>query len=145
MAGTDPWITLGRKRDDTFKNVTLPLNETYAALANGKIVGVIIVAMPIPLIKGYIPGLAVDHAWRNRGIGAKLLRFAEERTSPANRRTSSSAFHRSTPMRSAFYKRMGYERIGELKDYMIPGASEILMRKTTGAWSTFRPSPAASE
>lgn len=36
------------------------------------------------------------------------------------------------------YERLGYQKVGELRDLIVPGASEHLMRKTTGAWSTFR-------
>lgn len=31
-----------------------------------------------------------------------------------------------------WYQRMGYQAIGELKDYLVAGHSEILMRKTIG-------------
>jgi len=36
------------------------------------------------------------------------------------------------PRARALYERLGYEMIGELKDYLIEGASELLMRKTIG-------------
>jgi ribosomal protein S18 acetylase RimI-like enzyme len=31
-----------------------------------------------------------------------------------------------------FYARLGYEQVGELKDYVVRGHSEFLMRKTIG-------------
>jgi len=37
------------------------------------------------------------------------------------------------------YARLGYQRIGELTDFIIPGAGEILMRKTLGPKATFAP------
>jgi len=30
------------------------------------------------------------------------------------------------------YERLGYEVVGELKDYIVPGHSEMLLRKTIG-------------
>lgn len=33
------------------------------------------------------------------------------------------------PRARALYERLGYELIGELKDFVIDGASELLMRK----------------
>ena len=30
-----------------------------------------------------------------------------------------------------------YEQVGELKDFVIAGASELLMRKTKGPWQTY--------
>jgi ribosomal protein S18 acetylase RimI-like enzyme len=36
------------------------------------------------------------------------------------------------------YLRLGYEVIGELKDYLVRGHSEILLRKSKGPWGEFR-------
>jgi ribosomal protein S18 acetylase RimI-like enzyme len=36
------------------------------------------------------------------------------------------------------YERLGYQVIGELEDYVIPGHSEILLRKTIGPLTEFR-------
>jgi ribosomal protein S18 acetylase RimI-like enzyme len=37
------------------------------------------------------------------------------------------------------YQRLGYERVGELPDYVVKGYSEILMRKTRGPIFDFKP------
>jgi len=42
------------------------------------------------------------------------------------------------------YQRLGYEVVGELRDYLVRGHSEILLRKTRGPWTEFA-SPAATE
>src|SRR5437667_12285682 len=78
MACTDPWKRLGRTYDDTLKTVNSP-SEVYVAVDGEEVVGLVIVAMNIPLIKGYILGLAVKENYRGCGIGTRLLRFAEER------------------------------------------------------------------
>jgi ribosomal protein S18 acetylase RimI-like enzyme len=36
------------------------------------------------------------------------------------------------------YERLGYEVVGELKDYIVAGHSEILLRKTIGPLTGFR-------
>jgi ribosomal protein S18 acetylase RimI-like enzyme len=36
------------------------------------------------------------------------------------------------------YERLGYQTIGELKDYIVSGHSEILLRKTIGPLSEFK-------
>jgi hypothetical protein len=36
MAGTEPWITLGRNAEQTYRNVTLPQQESYVALIDGE-------------------------------------------------------------------------------------------------------------
>ena len=91
MASTDPWITYGRTRENTFATVSNPQAESYAAVAaDGEIVGVVIVAMRVPLISGYVCGLAVKPSHRNRGIGTRSC-GTPRRASSANRPTSSSA------------------------------------------------------
>jgi ribosomal protein S18 acetylase RimI-like enzyme len=99
----------------------------------------VIVALPIPVIKGYISGLAVRADFRNRGIGAKLMAYAEQRIF----QESPNVFLCVTSFNHAaqrFYKRIGYQVVGELTEFSIPGHGEILMRKTLGPWSTFQPS-----
>jgi [ribosomal protein S18]-alanine N-acetyltransferase len=143
MAGTDPWITLGRNAEQTYRNVTLPQQESYVGIIDGKVVGVVIVALPIPLIKGYISGLAVKQEYRNRGIGAKLMNAAEERIfreSP-NVFLCVSSFNRDA---KRFYERIGYHVVGELTEFAISDHHEILMRKTIGPWSGFVPVPQSS-
>jgi ribosomal protein S18 acetylase RimI-like enzyme len=41
------------------------------------------------------------------------------------------------------YERLGYQRIGELTDYIVAGQSEILLRKTIGPLTGFRLSAGA--
>jgi len=36
-----------------------------------------------------------------------------------------------------FYEKLGYETVGELRDYIIKGRSEILLRKTVGPLAEF--------
>ena len=41
------------------------------------------------------------------------------------------------PRARALYKRLGYARVGELPDYLIPGHSEVIFRKTIGSFDEF--------
>jgi len=57
--------------------------------------------------------------------------FAEERIlrqSPNVFLCVSSFNHRA----QTFYERLGYQRVGELPDFLVQGQAEILMRKTRG-------------
>jgi ribosomal protein S18 acetylase RimI-like enzyme len=137
MASTDPWITLQRTRDDTFKVVTNPAAHTFAVDIDGRIAGLVVIAQNVPLLGGYIMTLAVAPAYRNCGIGKRLLAFAEDlifRDSP-NVFLCVSSFNHDA---QRFYERLGYERIGELKNFIIEGAGEILMRKTLGPKTQFK-------
>jgi len=136
MAATDPWITLARTRNDTHKVVTNPSAQTHVAEINGQIVGLVVIATNVPLLGGYVMTLAVHPDRRNHGIGRQLLAFAEQlifRTSP-NVFLCVSSFNADA---QRFYERLGYTRIGELTDFIIEGAGEILMRKTIGPKATF--------
>ena len=37
-----------------------------------------------------------------------------------------------------FYERRGFEFVGVLRELIIPGHDEILLRKTRGTWTAFR-------
>jgi ribosomal protein S18 acetylase RimI-like enzyme len=138
MASTDPWVTLSRTRDSTFVTVNSPEGETYvAATPAGEIAALVSIAMRVPLIRGYIVALAVRADYRNRGLGTRLLAFAEERIfrdSP-NVFMCVSSFNTDA---QRLYQRLGYTQIGEIADFVIPGASEFLLRKTKGPWSQFK-------
>jgi ribosomal protein S18 acetylase RimI-like enzyme len=137
MASTEPWLSYGRTRDHTFFTVSNPQAESYAAFADDEIVGVVVVALPVPLIRGYIAGLVVKAPFRNRGIGTRLLRVAEERIF----RESPNVFMCVTSFNTAaqrLYARLGYTQVGELSDFVLPGVSELLLRKTRGPWSAFQ-------
>ena len=138
MASAEPWIRGGRTAEQIHRNVTHPQNESYVALIDESVVGIIILAVAIPLIKGYIAALAVSPEHRNRGVGAALLQFAEQRIF----RVSPNVFLCVSSFNSdaqRFYRRMGYTQIGVLENYDILGTDEIFMRKTIGPWSTFKP------
>ncbi|MEK6372460.1 MAG: N-acetyltransferase [Acidobacteriota bacterium] len=130
MCATDPWITIGRTFDECLIAVTDPTREVWVAREDGAVRGFIIINMRGAFI-GYIQTVCVDAGARGIGLGTQLVAFAEERIfrETPNVFLCVSSFN---PRARALYERLGYEVVGELKDYIIPGASEILMRKTVG-------------
>lgn len=137
MAESEPWITLRRGFQHAFVGLTNPALEVYVACVGDALAGHIAVNMRGAFV-GYIQVLAVAAAWRSQGIGAQLMQFAEQRIfreSP-NVFLCVSAFN---PRAQEFYTRLGYERIGELKNYVVAGQSEIMLRKTIGPRNGFQP------
>jgi [ribosomal protein S18]-alanine N-acetyltransferase len=137
MAESEPWITLRRDFNAAFHLTSDPTKEVYVARAGRELAGHIVVNMAGPFA-GYIQALVVASPWRSRGIGAQLLKFAEQRIfqeSP-NVFLCVSGFNARAQQ---FYARLGYEQIGELKNYVIAGESEFLMRKSVGPKDEFQP------
>src|SRR6266542_3914262 len=79
MANAEVWQRLGRTFENTYKAVSHPAFEKLIAVAAGKVVGIVLMAIALPLIKGYIGALAVHEDWRGKGIGRKLMEAAEAR------------------------------------------------------------------
>jgi ribosomal protein S18 acetylase RimI-like enzyme len=140
MAESEPWITLRRDFESALKLVADRTKEVYVARAGRKLAGHVVVNMEGPFA-GYIQALVVALELRDLGIGARLLQFAEKRIfrDSANVFLCVSGFN---PRAQQFYARLGYERIGELKNYVIAGESEFLMRKTAGPKDESLPRPA---
>jgi len=134
MATSEPWMTLRFTR--TLKIVQDPAKEAYVAEQKGTVAGFVLLNLLGPL-RGYIQVLAVMPEWRNQGIGRKLIRFAEQRIfrEAPNVFLCVSSFNTEA---QRFYWRLGYKRVGEFKDYVVKGHSEILMRKTIGPIAKFR-------
>jgi len=130
MCTTDPWITIGRGFEECLGIVKIPGREVYVSEENGQVRGFVIVNMGGAFI-GYIQILCVHDSVRGTGLGTRLIRFAEERIfrEAPNVFICASSFN---PRARALYERLGYQLVGELKDFVIAGESEILLRKTIG-------------
>ena len=137
MATTDPWITLGRTFDRCLATMRDEALERYVATSNNEIVGLLLISMR-GAFTGYIKSVAVRDDWRSKGVGRALLTFGEDRIfreSP-NVFICVSSFN---PRARSLYERLGYESVGVLRDFIMRGYDEILLRKTTGPLTEFRP------
>jgi ribosomal protein S18 acetylase RimI-like enzyme len=135
MASLEPWITLQRDYEASVKTLSIPTKEVYLAMIEEQIAGFTILNMNGSFV-GYIQTLCVAPEWRNKGIGTELMAFAEQRIfkETPNVFICVSSFN---PRALKLYQRLGYEVVGELKDYIIAGHSEILLRKTISPLSEF--------
>jgi len=139
MADSDPWRRLGRTYEDGVRLLSNPAAEVYAAVVQDEVVGFAILVME-GAFRGYVQSIGVMPAWRGRGVGSQLLGAVERRVfgDTSNVFLCVSSFNQDA---QRWYKRMGYEVVGELTDYLVAGHSEILMRKTTGPLSGFQKKP----
>ena len=130
MASSEPWITLGRGYDAALRILSDPTRETCIASLDDIFAGFLILNMK-GAFAGYIQTICIAPEHRNRGLGRRLIAFAEERIF----RESPNVFLCVSSFNSdarRLYERLGYELIGELRDYLVRGSSELLMRKTIG-------------
>jgi ribosomal-protein-alanine N-acetyltransferase len=142
MSASEPWITLRRSYEDSYEMLTDASREVYLAVIQGQIAGFAILNMEGAFV-GYVQTVCVFPEWRNRGLGTRLIAFAEQRIfreSP-NVFMCVSSFNQEA---QRLYERLGYEVIGELKDYVVPGHSEILLRKTIAPLTEYKKIQSAS-
>jgi [ribosomal protein S18]-alanine N-acetyltransferase len=129
MASNEPWITLGRNLAACREALTRPGTELFVARDRDKSLpaGFVLLAPYGLAASPYIASIAVAAEARGHGVGSQLLRFAEQHF--AGRRhvflLVSSFNHRA----QNFYRQHGYELVGELKDYVVRGQSELIFHK----------------
>ena len=136
MASNEPWITLRRDLAACRAALDNPVKERYIVRDGNERVGLLILDMTGPF-PGYIQSICVDAAARNRGVGARMLAWAEERIlreSP-NVFMCVSSFN---PAAQRLYRRLGYEVVGVLENYVVDEHHEVLLRKHSGSWEGFR-------
>lgn len=130
MASSEPWLTLGRSYETSLAIIQDPTRETYLAREGGELLGFLIICMTGAFV-GYIQTVCIHPQHRGRGLGSRMVAFAEQRilTEVPNVFMCVSSFNHAA---RRLYQRLGYQVVGELTDYIVSGHSEILLRKTTG-------------
>ena len=127
MSESEPWITLKKDYQRSLELFNNTNKECYVAYYKKQFSGFILLDMN-GAFAGYIQSIAVVPELRNQGIGKELLKYAEKRifSEMPNVFICVSSFN---PEVKNMYLRCGYEIVGELKDFIIQGQSEILLRK----------------
>ena len=136
MAESEPWITLQRDLTSALSVLEDPTKEVLVARDDQSVAGFIILDLHGPF-PGYIQTICVRPACRGQGLGTALLEWAEARIfreSP-NVFLCVSSFN---PAAKRLYDRLGYQMVGTLYSYVVPGLDEYLLRKTLGSWTEFR-------
>jgi len=130
MAGTEPWITLRRDYEACLCVMLDETRERYVAYRGGRLAGLLILNVKGAFV-GYIQTVCAAEEFRGTGVGTSLVAFAEERIFRDFRNAfiCVSDFNHGA---RRLYERLGYRLVGELTDYIVPGRSELLLRKTRG-------------
>lgn len=128
MAESEPWITLGRDLESCFEICCRPEYQVFVARQGRQLCGFVVLVRRGLAGSPYIASIAVAEGFRGTGIGSRLLEFAEDLYRATARHIFLCVSSFNVRAR-ALYERRGYEAVGEFKDYIIDGASEILMHK----------------
>jgi ribosomal protein S18 acetylase RimI-like enzyme len=128
LARSEPWITLGATAEDCRSTCQDPEYLLYIAHRDGRPVGAISLQRRGVASSPYVKSIVVDEGDRSQGVGSVLLAFAEDlfREEARHLFLCVSSFNERA---RSFYERHGYRAVGELEDYIIEGAAEILMHK----------------
>ena len=141
VLANEPWITLGYGEADVQAIVRAAATDhLLRARAGDRVVGFALSAPGI-LLGEYLKILAVDAAYQASGIGRGLMAELERRAFRQWPNVYLCVSDFNTGGR-AFYRRLGYEEVGPLRDLLLPGKNEVLMRKTIAAWRAFQRTPA---
>ena len=128
LSESEPWLSLGIIPEKIRESSHNSEHEVYIAHRQGKACGVIIIHPKGVAGSPYIKSIAVDNEFRNMGIGAALIQYTEDLFRKKSRYLFLCVSSFNTRAR-ALYEKLGFTEVGELKDYIIDGASEILMSK----------------
>lgn len=127
MASNEPWITLRRDLEKCREALVRPGTELFVARNEKLPVGFILLASHGLAGSPYVTSIAVAENARGHGVGSQLLSFAEEHFAGRGYVfLLVSSFNQGA---QGFYRQHGYEFVGELKDYIVPGHSELILQK----------------
>jgi [ribosomal protein S18]-alanine N-acetyltransferase len=132
LGDSDPWKTLGYSQED-WGRIFCPIpqgRESFVADLEGKVSAIAIVRQKF-LLGDYLELLGVAAWARGRRIGAQLLDHVESLVFARTKNLFVCVSDFNIGARD-FYKHQGYQEIGPMPNFLIPGSAEILLRKTAG-------------
>jgi len=135
MHHSEPWTTLGFDLKRCTDSLQGDYRECYIIKNSGTIAGFVVLQF-YGLLRGYIQTICVIPELRGQGIGTILLQFSESRI----RKVSPNVFMCVSSFNidaQRLYARLGYEQVGILKDHLVRGQDEYLLRKSSGPFNEF--------
>ena len=127
MLGSEPWITLQTDIGNREATLERPGTELFIGRDGDERKGFVLLAEFGMAGAPYIASFGVAEGSRGQGIGAELLRFVEERF--ASHRHLFLLVSSFNERAQKFYKHHGFEQVGEIKDYIVSGKSELIYHK----------------
>jgi len=132
LGDSDPWTTLGYTKDD-WARIFCPLpqgRDSFVIVWKGDVAGIAIVRRKF-LLGDYLELLGIATWARGKGLGGRLLGHIERAVFGRTKNLFACVSDFNTAAR-AFYKKQGFQEIGPMPNFLIPGSAELLLRKTAG-------------
>ena len=129
MAGSQPWIKLRVSLEQCREACYSKDYQLFIAHSGKEPVGFLLLQSHGVAGSPYIKSICIAEKARSKGLGQTLMQFAENLFRPTSKNLFLCVSSFNIRARS-FYEREGYTAVGELKDYIIAGESEILMHKS---------------
>jgi ribosomal-protein-alanine N-acetyltransferase len=136
LASSEPWKKLGYT-DADWKKLFDPLpagREGFVIESGGALSGFALLRQKF-LMGDYLELLVVAPSARGTGLGSALLAHIEELVFARVKNLFACVSDFNAEARR-FYRKNGYQEIGPMPNFLIPGSSEILLRKTVGSAKT---------
>jgi len=132
LADSDPWKRLGytlRDWERLFQSGPEG-RESFVIESRGTVVGLALLRQRF-MLGDYLELLAIAPWSQGKGYGSTLLQHLETVVFRRVKNLFVCVSDFNVDARR-FYARHGYKEIGPIPNFLIPGSSEILLRKTTG-------------
>jgi GNAT superfamily N-acetyltransferase len=136
LASSEPWKKLGYT-DADWKKLFDPLpagREGFVIESGGAVTGFALLRQKF-LMGDYLELLVVAPSVRGTGLGSALLAHIEGLAFARVKNLFACVSDFNAEARR-FYKKNGYQEIGPMPNFLIPGSSEILLRKSVGPAKT---------
>ncbi len=132
LAESDPWKTLGYSKED-WGRIFTPIPEgrdSFVSVVEGTVAAIAILRQKF-LLGDYLELLGVADWARGKGVGKELLAHVESLVFGRTKNLFACVSDFNSGART-FYKKQGYQEIGPMPNFLIPGSAEMLLRKTAG-------------
>jgi [ribosomal protein S18]-alanine N-acetyltransferase len=136
LLDSEPWKWLGYTAAD-WEQYFAPIpqgRDSYVADLDRNVAGIAVVRQKF-LLGDYLELFGVASGARGKGLGKLLLAHVESIVFARAKNLFACVSDFNEGARR-FYKKQGYQEIGPMPDFLIPGSAEILLRKTTGPTRT---------
>ncbi len=128
IASSEPWITLGTTLESSLRFCHDREYNVFIAHDGEEPCGAMVIHPRGLASSPYLKSIVVESKYRSHGVGSALLSFAEEHYIKTGKHffMCVSSFN---PRARALYEKLGYHKVGEFRDYILEGKSEILLHK----------------